>query len=105
MWVLLDLASQGLMLEGDSCFSNTSVRINKSTTRRWVRVALRRGFPGGSAVKNLPAVQETQVQALSQEDSLEEDMATLSSILAWRIPWTEEPGRMQAIGLHRVRHD
>ena len=70
------------MLEGDSCFSNTSVRINKSTTRRWVRVALRRGFPGGSAVKNLPAVQETQVQALSQEDSLEEGMATLSSILA-----------------------
>ena len=82
------------MLEGDSCFSNTSVRINKSTTRRWVRVALRRGFPGGSAVKNLPAVQETQVQALSQEDSLEEDMATLSSVLAWRIPWTEEPGRL-----------
>ena len=52
------------------------------------------GLPGGSAVKNLPAVQETQVQALSQEDSLEEDMATLSSILAWRIPWTEEPGRL-----------
>ena len=82
------------MLESDSCFPNTSVRINKSTTRRWVRVALRRGFPGGSVVKNLPAIQETQVQALSQEDSLE-DMATLSSILAWRIPWTEEPG-----GLH-----
>ena len=82
------------MLESDSFFPNTSVRINKSTTRRWVRVALRRGFPGGSVVKNLPAIQETQVQALSQEDSLE-DMATLSSILAWRIPWTEEPG-----GLH-----
>ena len=83
------------MLESDSCFPNTSVRINKRTMRRWVRVALRRGFPGGSAVKNLPSIQETQAQALSQEDSLEEDMATHSSILAWRIPWTEEPG-----GLH-----
>ena len=48
MWVLLDLANQGLLLESDSCFPNTSVRINKSTTRRWVRVAFRRGFPGGS---------------------------------------------------------
>ena len=54
MWVLLDLANQGLMLESDSCFPNTSVRINKSTTRRWVRVAFRRGFPGGSM--NLSAI-------------------------------------------------
>ena len=53
------------------------------------------GFPGGSAVKNLPAMQETQemqVQSLGWEDSLEEGMATHSSILAWRIPWTEEHG-------------
>ena len=49
-------------------------------------------------VKNLPATQETQVQSLGQEDPLEKEMATHSSILAWRIPWTEEPGRLQSIG-------
>ena len=65
------------------------------------------GFPGGSAVKNLPVVQETQeTQAgfLGQEDPLEDGMATHSSILAWRIPWTEEPGRLQSMGSQRVRH-
>ena len=56
-------------------------------------------------VKNLPAVQETQVQSLGQEDPLEEGMATHSSILAWSIPWTEEPGGLQSIGLQRVGHD
>ena len=56
-------------------------------------------------VKNLPAVQETQVQSLGQEDPLEKEMATYSSILAWRIPWTEEPGRLQSTGSQRVRHD
>ena len=50
------------------------------------------GFPCGSAVKNPPAVQELQVQSLGWEDPLEDGMATHSSILAWRIPWTEEPG-------------
>ena len=49
-------------------------------------------------VKNPPAVQETRVQSLGQEDPLEKEMATHSSILAWRIPWTEEPGRIQSIG-------
>ena len=49
-------------------------------------------------VKNLPALQETSVQPLGQEDPLEKEMATHSSILAWRIPWTEEPGRLQSIG-------
>ena len=52
------------------------------------------GFPGGSAVKNLPAIQETWVRSLGQEDPLEEEMASHSSILAWRISWTEEPGRL-----------
>ena len=56
-------------------------------------------------VKNLPAVQETQVQFLSQEDPLEKGMATQSSILAWRIPWTEEPGGLQSTGSQRVEHD
>ena len=50
------------------------------------------------SVKNLPAVQETQVQFLGWEDPLEKEMATHSSILAWRIPWTEEPGRLQSLG-------
>ena len=54
-------------------------------------------------VKNLSAMQETWVQSLGQEDPLEEGMATHSSILAWRIPWTERPGRLQFLGLQRVR--
>ena len=59
-------------------------------------------------MKNLPAIQETQesqVQSLGQEDLLEEEMATRSSILAFSIPWTEDPGRLQSIVLPRVRHD
>ena len=56
-------------------------------------------------VKNLPAMQETQVQSLDLEDPLEKGIATHSSILAWRIPWTEEPGRLQSMGLQRVGHD
>ena len=56
-------------------------------------------------VKNLPAMRETQVQSLGQEDLLEKEMATHSSILAWRIPWTVEPGRLQSMGSQRVRHD
>ena len=62
-------------------------------------------LPGGSAVKNPLAVQETQVQSLSWEDPLEEDMGTHCSILAWRIPWTEEPGGLQSTGSQRVGHD
>ena len=56
-------------------------------------------------VKNPPAMQEAQVRSLGREDPLEEDMATHSSIFAWRIPWTEEPGRLQSMELQRVRHD
>ena len=56
-------------------------------------------------VKNLSAVQEIQVQSLGQEDPLEEGMATHSSILAWRIPWTEEPGGLQSMGSQRVGHN
>ena len=61
----------------------------------------RNGFPGGSAVKNPLAMQETHethVQFLGQEDPLEEGMVTHSSLLAWRIPWTEEPGGLQSMG-------
>ena len=56
-------------------------------------------------VKNLPAMQETWVQSLAQEDPLAKGMATHSSILAWRIPRTEAPGGLQSMGLQRVRHD
>ena len=55
-------------------------------------------------VKNAPAVLATQVQSLGQKDPIEKGMATHCSILAWRVPWTEEPGRLQSIGLQRVRH-
>ena len=56
-------------------------------------------------VKNLPAMQETWVPSLGQEDTLEEGMATHFSILAWRIPWTEEAGGLQSVGSQRVGHD
>ena len=56
-------------------------------------------------VKSPPAMRETQVQSLGREDPLEEEMATHSRILAWRIPWTEEPGGLQSVGLQRVRND
>jgi len=56
-------------------------------------------------VKNPPPIQETQLQSLGQEDPLEKGMATHSSILVWRIPWTEEPGRLQSMGSQRVGHN
>ena len=56
-------------------------------------------------VKNPPAMEETRIQSLGREDPLEKGMATHSSILAWRIPWTEEPGKLQSMGLQRVGHD
>ena len=56
-------------------------------------------------IKNLPAMQETRVQSLGQEDPLEKGMATYSSIVAWRIPWTAEPDKVQFRGSQRVRHD
>ena len=74
----------------------------------WFTAMLDWGFPQSSVVKNLPAVQEmqeTQVWFLDQEDSLEKEMATYSSILAWEIPWTEESGGLQSRGSQRVRHD
>ena len=66
------------------------------------------GFPElmvAQMVKNLPAVQETWVQSLGREDPLEKEMATHSSILAWRIPWTEEPRGLQSMGSQRVGHN
>ena len=60
---------------------------------------------GAQTVKHLPAMEETRVQSLGQEDPLEEGMATHASVLAWRIPWTEEPDGLQSMGSQRVKHD
>ena len=66
----------------------------------------RKGFPGKeSVVKNLPVMQEIQVQSLGQEDPLEKEMATHASILAWEIPWIEELGGLHSMGSQRVRCD
>ena len=62
-------------------------------------------FPSGSAVKNLPAVQETGVLSLGRKDPLKKEMAAHSSTLAWEILWTEEPGGLQSMGLPRVLHN
>ena len=61
--------------------------------------------PVAQTVKRLPAMRETWLQPLGREDPLEKEMATHSSILAWKIPWKEEPGRLQSMGLQRVGHD
>ena len=63
------------------------------------------GLPVAQMVENLPAVQETWVSPLGREDPLEKDKTTQSSILAWRIPWTNEPGGLPSMRLQRVRHD
>ena len=63
------------------------------------------GLPVGSVVKNLPATQETWVQLMGWEDPLEKEIGTHSSILAWEIPLTEKPGRLQSMGSQRVGHD
>ena len=65
---------------------------------------MQRDFPGDSVVKNLPAKQEMQVWSLARKDPLEKEMATHSSILAWAIPWTEEPSGLQSMGLQSQTH-
>ena len=62
-------------------------------------------FPGGAVVKNLPAMQETQVRSLGGGDPLEEGLATTPVFLPGKIPWTEEPGRLQSMGSQRIRQD
>ena len=77
----------------------------KAKIKAPLQIECKLGFPLWLSDKYLPAMQETWVQSLGQEDPLEEGMATHSSVLAWEIPWTEEPGRLQSMGLQRVRHD
>ena len=79
-------------------------------TRKFVKRSIYFFWSGGASlvaqtVKRLPAVRETRVRFLGQEDPLEKEMAIHSSTLAWKIPWTEEPDRLQSMGLQRVRHD
>ena len=71
----------------------------------WIREVRRKGVKDETQVKNLPAVQETRIQSLGWEDPLEKEMATHSSILAWKISRTGEPGGLQSMGCQRVRHD
>ena len=75
---------------------------NRCPWNNWTSIC---GFLGGSVVKESVFNEETQVQSLGQGDSLEKEMATHSSMLAWKIPWTEEPGWLQSLGLQRVSRD
>ena len=82
-------------------FSDSS----SSTSGTTVSLSFQWGSLVAQKLKRLPAMRETWVRSLGQEDPLEKEMATHSSILAWRIPWTEEPGGLQSTGLQRVGHD
>ena len=77
----------------------------KSLTKILTFDIFKEDFPVAQMVKNLPAMQETRVRFLVWEVPLEKGMAIHSSILAWRIPWTEKPGGLQSVGLQRVGHD
>ena len=90
-----DVANGAWTLAENNSNCNSGFVENSSTSR----------FPGGAEGKESAAIQETQVQSLDEKDPLEEGMATHSSILLWRIPWTEEPGWLQSMGSQRVGHD
>ena len=98
-----------LLRNGSKIFWSFCILFITCPSWSWVQLFLvpySLGFPGGSVVKNPPAMQETLcVWSLGQEDPLEKEMATLSSILAWEIPWTEEPGSLSPWGHRRVGHD
>ena len=97
-----------LLLQGALLVSSMYVNLFPLPFQTQITIACsQRMEPGASLVaqmvKNLPAMPETHVRSLGQEDPLEKEMAAHSSILAWRIPWTEEPGGLQSMGLQRVR--
>ena len=79
------------------------MKIIYENIRHSCRIYKDTGFPGGSLVKNLLAVQETRLPSLCGEDPLEEEMATHSSTLAWEIPWPEDPGGLQSMGSQKTR--
>ena len=89
-------------------FGPHSSLVRADTVMMKLRLKLPRSFPGGSVVKNLPVVQKMQeilVRSLGHEEPLEEGIATHSSTLAWRIPWTEELGRLLSVGSKKVGYD
>ena len=89
------------MVGWDSCLQKST----KNYLNFCLQAPFPEGFPGGSVAKNLPAMQETQVPSLGWEDPVEKGVATHSTVLAWRIPWTEEPGGLQSMGSQRVGHN
>ena len=90
--------------QGTSTLKRQTCRTQQANSIQWSRVFIR-GSPVAQMVNNPPAMKETRVRSLGQEDPLEKGMATRSSILAWRIPWTEEPGGLQSMGSQRVGHN
>jgi len=110
--LVVSSSSQGASERRFLILTAFSVSISFHGSHLWCQILkslyLTLGFSGGSVVKNLPVMQEsqeTQVLSLGQEDPLKEEMATHSSIFAWRILWTEKPGGLHSIGLQRVGHD
>ena len=95
----------GLIQKILEAFNQSPVGIFQLHTSNFLWVQTMPGFPGSSVVKNPPVKQETQVPFLGQKDTLEREMPPHCSILAWRSPWTEEPGGLQSLGLQRVRHN
>ena len=111
----MTLKNESPRSEGVQCANGEEQRItngprmNKAAEPKWIWGSGVDGSREASLVaqmvKHLPAMQETWIQSLGWEDPLEKEMTTHSSILAWRIPWTEEPGRLQSMWLQRVRHN
>ena len=93
--------------EDPICVAKSKQTNKQGTTEKELfrKVLSKLGSPCGSVVKNPPEMQETQVRSLDREDPLEKGTAAHSSILAWGIPWTEEPGGLQSMGSQRVGHD
>ena len=103
-WILLP--SEPPKASSNSCPIMWLTNISSLTTLLlFMFVYIRSGASRAQSVKNLPEVQETKVQSLGQKNPLEKEIENHSSILAWKIPWTEEPGELQSMGLQRVRHD
>ena len=101
---LLALCGAVACAESPSHVSDSPLSASKAQ-RICLQLEIQTGFPGDSVVKNLPAKQETQIGSLGWEDPLEKEMASHSSVLAWEIPWTEELGGLESIGLQRIGHD
>ena len=107
-----DSADVGSLISGSSAFSKTTLNISKFMVHVLLKPGLEnfehyftRTFLVAQTVKRLSTMWETWVPSLGQEDPLEKEMANHSSNIAWKIPWTEEPGRLQSMGSQRVRHN